>query len=79
MSKEKKSVTILDAICYITAVWEEVTRETVQNCFKKAGFMLADDDDYLYGVDAKVDAPFDKMQIRKFYSIAEFLWTVTST
>ena len=39
-SKEEKSVTILDAIHYITAAWQDLTEETVQNCSKKQDFYI---------------------------------------
>ena len=38
------SVTLLDAIHTAAASWEEVTAITIQNCFKKAGFPMQDDE-----------------------------------
>jgi len=43
-AQKKSSVTVLDAIHYIIAAWQDVTKETVENCFKKAGFLFHDDD-----------------------------------
>ena len=39
------SVTLLDAIHMAAASREEVTAITIQNCFKKAGFLMQDDAD----------------------------------
>ncbi len=37
-----KRVTVLDALHYITAAWEDVSDKTIKNCFRKAGFLEAD-------------------------------------
>ncbi|KAK7601293.1 hypothetical protein V9T40_008734 [Parthenolecanium corni] len=44
-----KPLNVLDALHYITASWQDVSVKTVQNCFKKAGFvktnvLLTEDD-----------------------------------
>ena len=39
------SVILLDAIHMAAASWEEVTVITIQNCFKKAGILMQDDED----------------------------------
>lgn len=33
-----KSVTVLDAIYFLNSAWQEVSCDTIKNCFKKAGF-----------------------------------------
>jgi len=53
--KEKTSVSVLDAIHYITAAWQDVTKETVHNCFKKAGFFFIHDDNSIDLSDPEID------------------------
>jgi hypothetical protein len=58
-SKEK--INILEAMHYIMAVWQQVSQQTIQNCFRKAGHkyqsdgneMANDDDDYYFGQTGK--------------------------
>jgi hypothetical protein len=50
----KKKINILKAMHYIMAAWQQVSQQTIQNCFRKAGHkyqsdgneMANDDDDY---------------------------------
>jgi hypothetical protein len=58
-SKEKMNV--LEAMHYIMAAWQQITQQTIQNCFRKAGYKYQsnvnemanddDDDDYDFGQD----------------------------
>jgi hypothetical protein len=51
----KKKINVLEAIHYIMAVWQQVSQQTIQNCFHKAGHkyqsdgneMANDDDDFV--------------------------------
>jgi hypothetical protein len=50
-SKEK--INVFEVIHYIMAAWQQITQQTIQNCFRKAGYkyqsnvskMAKDDDD----------------------------------
>jgi hypothetical protein len=33
----KKKINVLEAMHYIMAAWQEVSQQTIQNCFRKAG------------------------------------------
>jgi hypothetical protein len=49
----KKKINVLEAMHYIMAAWQQITEQTIQNCFRKAGYkyqsnvneMATDDDD----------------------------------
>jgi hypothetical protein len=49
----KKRINVLEAMHYIMAAWQQVSQQTIQNCFHKAGHkyqsagneMANDDDD----------------------------------
>lgn len=43
-SKQEFSVSLLDAINFIHRAWQQVTKETIANCFKHAGFFEAEDE-----------------------------------
>jgi hypothetical protein len=34
----KKKTNILEAMLYIMAAWQQITQQTIQNCFHKAGY-----------------------------------------
>ena len=40
-----KKLTLLDAAHMISRAWKQVTPTTIQNCFRKAGFMNTSDTD----------------------------------
>jgi ABC-type transport system involved in cytochrome c biogenesis ATPase subunit len=49
----KKKINVFEAMHYIMAAWQQITQQTIQNCFRKAGYkyqsngneMVNDDDD----------------------------------
>jgi hypothetical protein len=55
----KKTINVLEAMHYIMAAWQQITQQTIQNCFRKAGYkyqsnvneMANDDDNYDFGQD----------------------------
>ena len=54
----KKKINTLEAIHYIMAAWQQVSQQTIQNCFRKAGHKyqsvgneIANDDDDDFGQD----------------------------
>jgi hypothetical protein len=58
--KIKKKINVFKAMHYITAAWQQITHQTIQNCFRKAGYKYQsngnemvndDDDDYDIGED----------------------------
>jgi hypothetical protein len=34
----KKKFKVLEAMHYIMAAWQQVSQQTIQNCFRKAGY-----------------------------------------
>ena len=50
----QKKINVLEAMHYIMAVWQQVSQQTIQNCFRKTGHkyqsdgneMASDDDDF---------------------------------
>jgi hypothetical protein len=59
-----KPVTVLDALHFITASWEDVSVQTIRNCFKKAGFSNTD---AILPTDA--DEPIDIETIEKLKAL----------
>jgi hypothetical protein len=55
----KKKINVLEAMHYIMDAWQQITQQTIQNCFCKAGYkyqsnvneMANDDDDNDFGQD----------------------------
>jgi hypothetical protein len=54
----KKKINVLEAMHYIMAAWQQVSQQTIQNCFRKAGHKyqsdgneMANDDDDDFGQD----------------------------
>jgi len=41
---QSSPVNMLDAVNYLSAAWDAVTPKTIENCFKKAGFVTGNDD-----------------------------------
>src|SRR5215469_5514276 len=49
----KKKINVFEAVHYIMAAWQQINQQTIQNCFRKAGYkyqsggneMANDDDD----------------------------------
>jgi hypothetical protein len=39
----KKKVNVFEAVHYIMAVWQTINRQTIQNCFRKAGYKYQSD------------------------------------
>ena len=55
MAHPKKHVNIFEAMHYIMAAWQQIKQQTIQNCFRKAGYKYQSDgnemanDDYDFG------------------------------
>jgi Rad3-related DNA helicase len=54
----KEKINIFEAMRYIMAAWQQITQQTIQNCFRKAGYKhqsngneMANDDDDEFGQD----------------------------
>lgn len=58
-----KSVNVLDAVTWSEVAWNKITKETIRNCFSKAGFVLnisaATED---CGFDAEDDIPLSTLR-----------------
>jgi hypothetical protein len=39
----KKKMNVLEAMLYIMAAWQQVSQQTIQNCFCKAGYKYQSD------------------------------------
>jgi hypothetical protein len=39
----KKKINVLEAMHYIMAAWQQVSQQTIQNCFRKAGHKYQSD------------------------------------
>ncbi|GFR67839.1 tigger transposable element-derived protein [Elysia marginata] len=50
-------LTVLDAINYAAASWEEVKQETIANCFRKAGFTKVNDGEVVTTTTTSSDGP----------------------
>lgn len=51
----EKSITVFNAVIWITAAWKKVTSQTINKCFLKAGF--AEDDESIIEYDEDDDLP----------------------
>ena len=40
----KKKINVLEVMHYIMATWQQVSQQTIQNCFHKAGHKYQSDD-----------------------------------
>jgi hypothetical protein len=54
----KKKINVFEAMHYIMAAWQQITQQTIQNCFRKAGYKyqsngneMANNDDDVFGQD----------------------------
>jgi flagellin-specific chaperone FliS len=54
----KKIINVFEVMHYIMAAWQQINQQTIQNCFRKAGYKyqsdgneMANDDDDDFGQD----------------------------
>jgi hypothetical protein len=70
----QKKINILKAMHYIMAVWQQVSQQTIQNCFRKAGHKyqsdgneMANDDDF--GQDLEEVCRAQKYDFQSYVSV----------
>jgi hypothetical protein len=72
----KKKVNVLKAMHYIMAVWQQVSQQTIQNCFHKArhkyqsdGNEIANDDYDVFGQDWEELCRAQKYDFQSYVSV----------
>ena len=73
----KKKISVLEAMHYIMAAWQQVSQQTIQNCFRKAGHeyqsdgnkMANDDDDDGFGQDWEELCRAQKYDFQSYVSV----------
>jgi hypothetical protein len=73
----KKKINILEAVHYIMAAWQQVSQQTIQNCFHKAGHknqsagneMANDDDDDDFSQDREELCRVKKYDFQSYVSV----------
>jgi len=72
----KKKINILEAMHYIMAAWQQVSQQTIKNCFRKAGHKyqsdgneMANDDDDVFGQDWEELCRAQKYDFQSYISV----------
>ena len=73
----KKKINVLEAMHYVMAAWQQVSEQTIQNCFRKAGHkyqsdgdeMTNDDDDDDFGQDEEELCRTQKYDFQSYVSV----------
>jgi hypothetical protein len=72
----KKKINVLEAMHYIMTVWQQVSQQTIQNCFRKAGHKyqsdgnkMANDDDDDFGQDWEELCRAQKYDFQSYVSV----------
>src|SRR5215469_12094346 len=60
MAQPKKHVNVLEAMHYIMAAWQQINQQTIQNCFRKAGYKYHSDGNEMANNDDDDDDDFGK-------------------
>jgi hypothetical protein len=74
--EEKKKIKVLEAMHYILAAWQQVSQQTIQNCFRKAGQNyqsdgneMANDNDDDFGQDWEELCRAQKYNFQSYVSV----------
>jgi ribosomal protein S19E (S16A) len=75
----KKKINVFEAMHYIMAARQQITQQTIQNCFRKAGYKYQsnvnkmanynDDDDYDFGQDWEEVCRAQKYDFQNYVSV----------
>jgi hypothetical protein len=72
----QKKINVLEALYYIMAPWQQVSQQTIQNCFRKAGHKyqsdgneMANDDDDDFGNDWEEVCRAQKYDFQSYVSV----------
>jgi hypothetical protein len=77
-----KKINVFEAVHYIMAAWQQINQQTIQNCFRKAGYKyqsdcneMANDDDNDFGQDWEELCRAQKYDFHSYVSVDRHLAT----
>jgi hypothetical protein len=78
----EKKINVLKAMHYIMATWQQITQQTILNCFRKAGYKyqsnvneMATDDDDDFGKDWEELCGAQKYDFHSYVSVDSYVAT----